>query len=242
MRQWLGSLLFTFWMFFAVAFYAIAILVIAPFPNRYRFAVAAAYAQLVMTSVRVLCGLKFEVVGRENIPNDAAIFYLKHSSAFETLAEIVIFPQQTWVLKRELQWIPIFGWALRLLKPIAINRGGGRSAVKQVIRQGTERLDEGINVMIFPEGTRVRHGQTRKYGASGAALAAASGRPIVPVAHNAGLFWPRRGVRKHPGTVRFVIGEPVYVGDRDMREVNAEIQTWIEAEIREMPNRRADQD
>ncbi len=149
----------------------------------------------------------------------------------------MIFPRQTWVLKRELEWIPIFGWALALLKPIAINRGGGRGAVKQVIRLGAERLDEGINVMIFPEGTRVKHGETRRYGVSGAALAAGAGKAVVPVAHNAGLFWPRRGIIKHPGTVTIVIGEPIMVGDRDPREVNREIQAWVEAEIERMPGR-----
>lgn len=240
MRQWLGSLVFTFWMFFSVAFFAIAILLIAPFPYRYRFAVADAWARLIMVSVRVLCRLDFVVHGREHVPEGPAIYLLKHSSAFETLAEIMIFPQQTWVLKRELKWVPIFGWALMLLKPIAINRGGGSSAVKQVISLGKQRLDEGINVMIFPEGTRVQHGETRRYGASGAALAASSGRPIIPVAHNAGAFWPRRGIRKHPGTVTFVIGEPIYVGERNIREVNAQVQAWIEDQVRRMPGRGED--
>lgn len=234
---WLGSAVFTLWMFASVAVYAIAILLIAWLPYRYRYRIAVAWARLIMASVRVLCGLDYRVIGRENIPEDTAVYLLKHSSTFETLAEIVIFPRQTWVLKHELKWIPIFGWALALLKPIAINRGGGRRAVKQVIGYGGERLDEGINVMIFPEGTRVRHGETRRYGVSGVALAAGAGRPVVPVAHNAGLFWPRRGIVKHPGTVTFVIGKPIVVGDRDLREVNREIQEWIEAEIEKMPGR-----
>ena len=235
--QWLGSVVFTFWMFFSVAIYATVLLFLAPFPYRYRYGIAIGWARLIMASLRLLCGLDYRVIGREHIPDEAAVYLLKHSSAMETLAEIAIFPQQTWVLKRELKWIPIFGWALSLLKPIAINRGGGRSAVKQVIGLGTERLEEGINVMIFPEGTRVRHGETRRYGVSGAALAAGSGRKIVPVAHNAGLFWPRRGVMKHRGTVTFVIGEPIVVGDRDPRVVNQEIQAWVEAEIEKMPGR-----
>ena len=123
-------------------------------------------------------------------------------------------------------------WGIALLKPIAINRGAGRSAVRQVIRQGGERLREGISVMIFPEGTRMPAGQTRRYGVSGAALAAATGAKIVPVAHNAGDYWPRRGWMKKPGTVTYVIGEPVDATDRDPREVNREIQDWIEKTIR----------
>lgn len=237
LRQWLGSLIFTLWMFLSVGIFAIAVLLAGMFRYERRYAIAVAWAQLMMRSVKLLCGLDFVVRGRENITSDAAVYLLKHSSAFETIAEIVIFPRQTWVLKRELKWVPIFGWALMLLKPIAINRGGGRRAVNQVVRLGRERLHEGINVMIFPEGTRVRHGETRRYGMSGAALAGGAELPIVPVAHNAGLFWPRRGVMKHPGTVTFVIGEPVFVGDRDIREVNAQIQQWVEAEIEQMPGR-----
>lgn len=235
MVQWLGSFIFTFWMFFSVAFYAAAILLIAPAPYRYRFAIARNWAALMMGSARILCGLRYNVIGRDNIPDDTAVYLLKHSSAFETLAEIVIFPRQTWVLKRELKWIPLFGWALMLLRPIAINRGGGRSAVNQIIKQGKALMDDGVNVMIFPEGTRVKHGETRRYGMSGAALAAATGKPVIPVAHDAGHFWPRRGVRKRRGTVTVVIGKPIYVGDRDIREVNLEIQQWIEDQIRQMP-------
>ncbi len=236
-RQWLGSLLFTLWMFTSVFFFAIGVLLLAPFPHEIRFKVAVAWAKVVMHSVRVLCRLDFVVEGRENISSSAAVYLLKHSSAFETIAEIMIFPRQTWVLKRELMWVPIFGWAMMLLKPIAIDRGGGRRAVNQVVRLGKERLSEGVNVMIFPEGTRVRHGESRRYGMSGAALAGGANVPIIPVAHNAGLFWPRRGVMKHPGTITFVIGEPVYVGGRDIREVNAEVQDWIEAEVAKMPGR-----
>lgn len=237
MWQWVGSFIFTFWMFFSVGFYALAIIVIAPLGYPTRFAVSRAWAKMIIGSARVLCGIRLEVAGKEHVPENAAVFLLKHSSAYETLAEFLFVGQQTWVLKRELQWVPIFGWALRLLRPIAINRGGGRNAVRQVIEQGTVALDNGVNVMIFPEGTRVRHGESRRYGLSGIALAAESGRPIVPVAHNAGVFWPRRGIRKWPGTVRFVIGEPISAEGREYREVADEIQQWIEAEISKMPGR-----
>ncbi|MEN7341908.1 MAG: lysophospholipid acyltransferase family protein [Pseudomonadota bacterium] len=235
-KQWLGSLVFTFWMFFSVVFYAITIMLMFWLPYRRRFAVAHSWAKMIMWSANFFCGIRYEVKGMDNLPDEAAIFLLKHSSAYETLAEIAIFTEQAWVLKRELQWIPIFGWALRLLRPIAINRKGGRSAVSQIIEQGTALLDDGINVMIFPEGTRMRHGETRRYGMSGAALAQATGRAIIPVAHNAGKYWPRRGIIKHPGTVTFVIGKPIFVGDQDLRELNAKIQKWVEQEIVAMDN------
>ena len=155
----------------------------------------------------------------------------KHSSSWETIAMNVIFPRQVWVLKRELEWIPVVGWCTRLLHAIAIDRGSGRAAVNQVVEQGKQRLAEGDWVMIFPEGTRMAPGETRRYGVSGALLAATAGTQIVPVAHNAGYFWPRRGLRKRPGLIRVVIGPPIDCAGRDPREINEEAQRWIEAQV-----------
>ncbi|MEJ2603912.1 MAG: lysophospholipid acyltransferase family protein [Gammaproteobacteria bacterium] len=230
--QMLRSFLFTAWLFLSVPLYVIVLLLLGPMPYHIRYKVAAAWASQVMWAMRFIVGLDYRVVGRENIPDEASVVLLKHSSALETIAEIQLFPIQTWVLKKELMWAPFFGWGMALLKPIAINRSAGRSAVRQVIRQGSQRLREGIWVMIFPEGTRMPPGQTRRYGVSGAALAAAAGRTIVPVAHDAGDYWPRRGWLKKPGTVTFVIGDPVEAAGRDPREVNREIQDWIEKTIR----------
>lgn len=183
---------------------------------------------------RVMCGLEYEVEGRENIPSEASIILIKHTTVFETYAQLAIFPPQTWVVKRELQWIPIFGWGLAAMKPIAINRGAGRTAVKQVIEQGKALLADGIWVTIFPEGTRMPKGETRRYGVSGAALAKEVGCPIVPVAHNAGDFWPRRGLRKKPGLIRFCIGPPIFAGEKTAKETNVEVQEWIEAKMSEI--------
>ncbi len=230
--QTLRSVIFTVWLFLSVPFYVFVLLLATPLPHRMRYKVAVAWVDQVMWVMRHLVGLDYRVVGRDNIPDEASVVLLKHSSTLETLAELQLFPAQTWVLKRELMFAPFFGWGIALLKPIAINRGAGRSAVRQVISQGTARLREGIWVMIFPEGTRMPAGQTRRYGVSGAALAAAAGRRIVPVAHDAGHYWPRRGWLKKPGTVTFVIGEPVDAAGRDPREVNREIQDWIEDTIR----------
>lgn len=232
--QTFRSVVFTVWLFLSVPFYVFVLLLATPLPHRMRYAVAVAWVDQVMWVMRHLVGLDYRVVGRDNIPDEASVVLLKHSSTLETLAELQLFPAQTWVLKRELMFAPFFGWGIALLKPIAINRGAGRSAVRQVISQGTARLREGIWVMIFPEGTRMPAGQTRRYGVSGAALAAAAGRRIVPVAHDAGHYWPRRGWLKKPGTVTFVIGEPVDAAGRDPREVNREIQDWIEDTIRKI--------
>ena len=147
---------------------------------------------------------------------------------------MVVFPRQVWVLKRELLWIPVVGLGVQQMHAIAIDRSAGHSAVAQVIEQGKARLEEGDWVMVFPEGTRMPVGETRRYGVSGTLLAAESGRFLVPVAHNAGYYWPRRGLMKKPGVVRVVIGLPVAAAGREVREVNEQIQAWIEATVRRL--------
>jgi len=145
---------------------------------------------------------------------------------------MLVFPPQAWVLKREILWIPLVGWASWCLKCIAIDRGAGHRAVNQVLDHGRERLAAGIWVLIFPEGTRMAPGETRKYGMSGALLASQAGVKLVPVAHDAGYYWPRRGLVKKPGVVRIVIGPPVEGAGRNPRELNAEVQGWIEERMR----------
>ena len=181
-----------------------------------------------------LCGLDYVIEGTENIPDSPSVLMIKHSSVFEVYAQVIAFPQTSWVLKRELFWIPFFGWGLLALKPIAINRKAGRTAVKQVIQQGKERLREGLWVTVFPEGTRMPPGQTRKYGVSGAALAQEAGVSIVPVAHNAGDFWPRRGFIKRPGRIRFCIGPAIDASTQPPKETNAIVQAWVEGKMAEI--------
>ena len=233
------SLLFTTLMILSVPFYALVVLLLAPCPHATRYKVAVAWVRANLTSLRWLCGLTYEVSGRENIPADACVVMLKHSSAMETLVELELFPRQTWALKRELMWLPFFGWAMALLKPIAVHRGAGRSAVNQLVQKGAERIRDGVFVMIFPEGTRVAAGETGRYGIGGAALAVRAQVPIVPVAHNAGDYWSRRSWIKYPGTVKFVIGPVIEAAGREPREVTADVKAWIEAQTDEI--RRRDQ-
>jgi 1-acyl-sn-glycerol-3-phosphate acyltransferase len=183
---------------------------------------------------RVVCGLDYVIEGREHIPAEPSVIMIKHTTVFETYAQLAVFPPQTWVLKRELKWIPIFGWGLASMRPIAINRNAGRAAVTQVIEQGRDRLARGIWVTVFPEGTRVGRGKTKKYGVSGAALARDAGCLIVPVAHNAGDLWPRRGLRKRPGLIRFCIGPPIDPSGRAPKETNLIVQGWVENKMREI--------
>jgi len=233
--QFLGSLAFTLFLFVWTFFYAIAFVFIAiflPFPRR--AALARNWAEVLLKVLKALCRLDYTVEGREHIPADNHVALWKHASTWETLAIGVVFPRQVWVLKRELLWLPFIGWSIRLLHAIAIDRGAGHNAVNQVVEQGRQRLEEGDWVVLFPEGTRMPAGQTRRYGVSGALLASQTGKLVIPVAHNAGYFWPRRGLVKKRGTVRVVIGPPIQAAGRDPRDINAEAQEWIEGQLARM--------
>lgn len=209
------------------------VLLIAPF--RLRFAAVSRWAAFNLWWLRVTCNLDFEITGRENIPNQAAIILCKHQSAWETLALQVVFPAQAWVLKRELLWIPIYGWGLATMNPIAIDRGAGVRALRQLVRQGRKRLQDNVWVVIFPEGTRMAPGQRGIYQPGGGMLAAETERPIIPVAHNAGWFWPRNSFRKQPGQIRMVIGPPIPSTGRSAKELTALAEDWIESTVAGLP-------
>lgn len=195
------------------------------FPGRYR--ILSQWANIQLWLLRVICGLGYRVEGMENIPSGAAIAFCKHQSAWETIGLQHILPPQTWVLKRELMWVPVFGWGLAQLRAIAIDRSAGRKAVQQIVEQGRERLQHGIWIIVFPEGTRVPVGQQRRFGVGGAALAAETGYPVVPVAHNAGTFWRRREFAKRPGTVQVVIGKPIDTRGKTAEEINRLAAAWM---------------
>ena len=231
---WIRSVLFQVYFFASVCFFALMVALSFWLPYRFRFTLARTWARSMLWVGRFLCGLRYQFEGRENIPDEPSVILIKHTTVFETYAQLVVFPPQSTVLKRELQWIPIFGWGLAAMKPIAINRKAGHRSVNQVIEQGLQRLDDGIWVTVFPEGTRVPPGQTRKYGISGAALAQKAGVKIVPVAHNAGDLWARRGVRKSPGLIRFVIGPPIDASAQSPKESSVIVQTWIEDKMAEI--------
>jgi len=230
----LRSLVFQFFFFASVAIASLSIFLMWPFPFTVRSAIARNWGKSMLWAGRAICGLDYVIEGEENIPAVPSVIMIKHTTVFETYTQLAIFPPQTWVVKRELQWIPIFGWGLAAMRPIAINRSAGHYAVTQVIEQGRRLLADGIWITIFPEGTRVPTGQTKKYGVSGAALARDVQCPILPVAHNAGDLWPRRGLKKRPGLIRFCIGPPIEPADRPPKETNLIVQDWIETKMREI--------
>lgn len=229
--QLLRSLVYTLFFMVFTFFWALLFVILSPvlsWPRR--FGMARTWGNVLLGGLRVICGLGYVVEGRENIPrNEACVALVKHSSAWETFAQAALLPPQVWVLKHELVWIPVIGWGIRQLHAIAINRGARGAAVKQMIEQGRDRLGRGMWIVVFPEGTRMQPGETRRYGVGGAAVAADTGARILPVAHNAAYFWPRRGLLKKRGTIRVVIGAPITTKGRDPREINEEVQRFIEA-------------
>ena len=227
LRQALASLLFNAVMWSSVLIYAPLMLLTFPLSFSWGFYLISRWAAFHVWLARTLCGLRYEVHGREHLPPGPAIVMSKHQSTWETLALPSLLPPQTFVLKRELMWVPLFGWALALIRPIAIDRGSRREAIQQIIAQGRARLADGIWVTVFPEGTRVAPGQRRRWGMGGAVLAAETGCPVVPIAHDAGHFWPRRGFFKRPGTIRLVIGPAIATRGRRAEDILREAEDWV---------------
>jgi 1-acyl-sn-glycerol-3-phosphate acyltransferase len=210
--------------------YALLALAAAPLPRLARYRLISGWSRIMLWFLRQLCGVSWRVEGREHLPRRSAVILAKHQSAWETLAFQQIFPPQVHVLKRELLWIPFFGWGLGLMSPIAIDRARGMAALRQIAKKGKERLEQGFWVVIFPEGTRVAPGEKRKYQLGGAWLAAHAGVPVVPVAHNGGRVWPKNSFLKFPGRVTVRIGPPIESAGREPQAINAEAEAWIEAQ------------
>ncbi len=216
-----------------------AIFTLACFPlsahNRYR--VTSTWTRTMLFLLRIICGVKYRVLGEENIPSTPSIVLSKHQSAWETMAFQKIFPPQVWVLKKELLRIPFFGWGLSMTSPIAIDRSSGKAALDQVVEQGRDRLKQGFWVVIFPEGTRIAPGKKGKYKIGGAWLATHTDAPVVPVAHNAGEFWGRNAFVKHPGTITVSVGKPIDQTGLEANQVNAKVEEWIEQETARISSR-----
>lgn len=227
---WLRSSLYGLALLAITPPFAVLSLFTAPLPRHARYRFIRSWSVIMLWLLRRLCGVSWTVEGRSHLPRRPAVILSKHQSAWETLAFQSIFPQQVHVLKRELLWIPFFGWGLALMSPIAIDRARGLAALRQIARKGKERLDQGFWVVIFPEGTRVAPGRHRKYQLGGAWLAVHAGAPVVPVAHNAGRAWPKNSFLKHPVRITVRIGPPIESAGRDPNAVNAEAEAWIEAQ------------
>ncbi len=224
---------FIFWLGFATFTLVFALLLVLsfPFPLEKRFTLTRGWSEATIWWLRVSCKLDYEVQGTENIPDKAGIIFAKHQSTWETLILNFWFRKQSWVIKRELLWVPVFGWGMYMMHPIALDRGAGRKAIDQLVTQGQERLDAGNWIVIFPEGTRTAPGSKGRYRIGGAILAERTGADVTPIAHNAGEYWPRRSFIKRPGTIKIRIGPPIATRNRSAQEILSEAEHWIEAQM-----------
>jgi 1-acyl-sn-glycerol-3-phosphate acyltransferase len=235
MLLWLRSTIFNLGMLVITPPFSILAVLLHPCPAVFRSRMVSGWAHVTMWWVGVTCNIHYKVIGQENIPNHPSIVLAKHQSAWETIALQAIFPPQIWVLKRELLWIPILGWAFAALESIAIDRSAGRESLKKMVAQGKDRLSRGLWVVVFPEGTRVAYGEKGKYHMGGALLATHTQSTVLPVAHNAGLFWPKNSFLKYPGTITVSIGKPIESAGMKADALNTMVETWIEAEIHKLP-------
>lgn len=199
-----------------------------------RYRIISSWAHIGLWMARHFLGIRYRVLGLENLPAEPAVILSKHQSAWETLAFQKIFPPISFVLKRELLRIPFFGWGLAQMPFVAIDRAAGKDALAQVVEQGGARMRDGFWVVVFPEGTRVPLGRSARYKIGGAWLATHVGSRVVPVAHNAGEFWPKNALVKRPGEITVSIGPAIEAEGRTPDEVNTEAEAWIEAEMRRL--------
>ncbi|BCR22485.1 lysophospholipid acyltransferase family protein [Aquipseudomonas alcaligenes] len=200
-----------------------------PFRERYRLVIQT-WCRCATWLAKVVAGIHYEVRGLENIPQQPCVILAKHQSTWETFFLSALFEPLSQVVKRELLYVPFFGWAMAMLKPIAIDRSNPKAALKQLAKQGDERIKQGAWVLIFPEGTRIPPGQIGKFSRGGAALAVNAGLPVLPIAHNAGEFWPKQGWAKYPGTIQVVIGPVMHAegeGPRAIAELNERAYAWV---------------
>jgi 1-acyl-sn-glycerol-3-phosphate acyltransferase len=230
----LRSLIFLLLQILITPLFTLLALLSFPFHPITRYRIISGWALSVLWLLRVLCGIRMEVRGAENIPKEPCVVLCKHQSAWETIALQKVFPPQVWVLKRELLWLPFFGWGLAMTSPIAIKRSEGREAMKQLLKQGKERLALGFCVVIFPEGTRIPYGQRGKYKIGGALLGAHCAAPVVPVAHNAGKLWGKNSFLKYPGVITMSIGTPIDTTSHKADAINRLAEEWIENEVAQL--------
>ena len=206
-----------------------------PLDFKKRYYLITRWAVFNLWWLKICCNVTYEIKGKDNIPGKPCIVMSKHQSAFETLALQQIFIPQVWILKKELLQIPIYGWGLASMQPIAINRDSTIKSFRQIADQGCERLQKGYWVIIFPEGTRVAPNKKKKYLPGGGMLAEKSGAQVVPVAHNAGRLWSRNSMIKKPGLITIKIGPAIESENKSAKEITDEVENWIEKEVGELP-------
>lgn len=218
----------------------VAVIIWPIFPYSWRWRIVTCWNRFVMFWIWLCCGVRFEITGSKHADKFPCVVMAKHQSTWETMFLQYYFGPVSTILKKELFRIPFFGWGLASLRPIAIDRGNPIQALKEIKKIGLHRLQQGNNLLIFPEGTRTPVGLAGNYARSGADIAISAGVPVIAVAHNAGECWPHKQFIKYPGTIRVVISEPFETAGKDRKQLTEDIKNWIENEIANMPPARKD--
>lgn len=229
-----SGIFYLFWVFITFVWFIPSLFVAFFLPLKARhFVIGALYSRIVIWSARLICGIKWHVVGQENLPTNQQGYVVlsKHQSTWETFFLVTLLYPQVPVVKAELAYLPVFGWILKLVQPIWINRNKKTNALKQVVEQGKERLKRGISIMIFPEGTRVEPGKRKVFSKGGALLATSAKAPVIAVAHNSGEFWSNRQWVKKPGTVKVVISPVINTEDITTKQLNSQVESWINEQV-----------
>lgn len=218
----------------------IAVIIWPIFPYRWRWRVVTSWNRFVMFWLRVCCGIRIHIIGKRHFDRYPCVVLSKHQSTWETMFLQYYFGPVCIILKKELLRIPFFGWGLASIRSIAIDRTNPMQALKDVKSKGLERIKHGINVLVFPEGTRVPLGTVGNYARSGADIAVSAAVPIIAVAHNAAECWPNKQFLKYPGTITVVLSEPIETEGKDRKALTEEVKSWIEQHISQMPPARND--
>ncbi|GGI21393.1 lysophospholipid acyltransferase family protein [Oxalicibacterium faecigallinarum] len=229
----LRSLVFAIGMFLATVIWAFVCFISLPLPYEKRYYITSRWNVFIVWLGKVVCGMDYRVIGKENLPDKPVILLAKHQSAWETIFLFYSLPRPlVYVLKKELLYIPLFGWALALLRMIPIDRSNGKDAFAMVARIGKQRLANGQWIIMFPEGTRTPVGSQGRYKGGGARLAVETNTPVVPIALNAGECWPRNSFIKKPGLITVSIGKPIDVDGMNPVDLMTKVENWIESEMR----------
>lgn len=229
----LRSLLFTLVMIVTTVVWSLVCILAAPLPYSGRYWVTSRWNVFITWCAKALCGIRYEIKGWENLPDTPAILLSKHQSAWETIFLLQAMPRPlVYVFKKEILYIPFFGWGMALLRMIPIDRSQGKNAFAQVVRNGRKRLAQGLWIIMFPEGTRIPVGKAGKYKSGGARLAVETQTVVVPIAHNSGECWPKGSFVKRPGLVTVSIGKPISPENHTPDSLMQEVENWIESEMR----------
>ncbi len=233
------SVLHMLWMVLTVIPWAIVVIILSWFVSPTRmYWMCAGWLKTAMWGLTMICGVRWRVQGLENLPQgekDGAILLCKHQSTLETFLLPAIMPHPlAYVFKRELLYVPFFGWSMARMDMIHIDRSKRSEAFSKVVAQGKRVMAQGVWVIMFPEGTRIPRGQTGTYKSGGTRLACETGRPVVPIAVSCARHWPRKAFTKTPGVVDVVIGPAISSEGREPEEMMREVQDWIETKMREI--------